>query len=621
MKMKFDKVFQSIEAHVEKVIVGGVGIVCVFLLFVYVFGNPYGVIVDGEKRSPGQIDPYVRQQAQQLTEILNGSTDPMPYDKIYVRKYEQLQQGTLPDVAAEIFIPIPGIGDQIIQEDRLYAIPVVPDLTGIQIETMRGAAEVPEEEVSPEMTYDAVATSTADVDLVTVSARMNIDALINGFEQSFMGPRLKSSWKDPLLAKPVFARLELQRRNKMNDGQWGQWEEVPPTRINAYRQLISTLPLTMDKSQYGVDLWKSQFDSPEVEHALLQPKSYTFTVSRTDWMPPKYLQEMLEIMRRDEQERRREELEDRRSQTQTTVTRRNPAPRGGGIRPADVNPIEMRNPGGLVPRTPTRRDRTAEDVQSDFQKELLDETSRLASRPESLLVWAHDDTIEPGQTYQYRIRAGVFNPIAGKDWFEAEQADFKDQVVLWSRYSEPTREISIPRRVYVFPQDVIASTGDSGQPGSVKVEVMKYYLGIWRDSEFNVFPGETIGYEVEDVLEVKNPTGDEMMDVLVQQPAEMIDFSTGYTLIDIRNRVTWGTRLRQDSFSQMLYYDGQQMKDMPIAQRNWTAEMQNDYRMVLDEMNWGVQQSDPGMDMGVPGGLDRRIPGLTPEQIRQRLMN
>lgn len=51
---------------------------------------------------------------------------------------------------------------------------------------------------------------------------------------------------------------------------------------------------------------------------------------------------------------------------------------------------------------------------------------------DEIKLWAHDDGLEPGGIYRYRIRIGFFNPIAGKDWFETDNEELKKQIVLWS---------------------------------------------------------------------------------------------------------------------------------------------------------------------------------------------
>lgn len=619
MNVKFDKIFQVFEAHVDKLVLGVIGIVALFLLWVYVIGNPYGVKVDGKTMGPPKIDPHVKRKAEQLAAKLRESASPLPDPVSAAREYEQKLQSAMPNITGDLVIPYPGIGEEGIVEDRLYAIPVIPDLTDVQLENMRGAARVPDEDVRPDRPYESVPGTQADVDLVTVSARLDIETLYNNFETSFLGPRLKSSWKDARLAKPVFARLFLQRRLQSAEGQWGPWQDVSPSKVETYRKRLVELPFKLSESQYGVDIWKAQFDDPKVQREILQPPSYKFTISRTEWMPPEYLIETLNIMEETEKKEKREELEGRRSRTERTTDRRRttqrpttrkPEQRGRGRDPIEMGMgMEMGGVGmTLKPQKP--KERTVEGVAKDFEKEVLDEKFEIKSRREPLLIWATDDTVEPGQTYQYRIRLGVFNPIAGKDWFENHQAEYKDQIVLWSQFAEPADTVTVPRRFYVFPTDVLAAADDAGGTQGAKVEVMKYHLGRWRDYEFDVYPGETIGYEVDmtedeetQTPEMMTPDLGRMMGGGVEQVDNNVDFSTGYTLIDIRNKISWGGRLRPDSFSQLLYFDGLAMQILPVGQGNWERMMRDQYRDIQSEMEKDVQHRGAGTMEGM-GGME-----------------
>jgi hypothetical protein len=85
----------------------------------------------------------------------------------------------------------------------------------------------------------------------------------------------------------------------------------------------------------------------------------------------------------------------------------------------------------------------------------ITETTNLAQMDKPIVFWAHDDSVEPGKTYQYRIRIGVFNPLAGTDKLKEGSKSLKDQVILWSDFAEVKQTISIPLRTYFFANDMI----------------------------------------------------------------------------------------------------------------------------------------------------------------------
>ena len=78
----------------------------------------------------------------------------------------------------------------------------------------------------------------------------------------------------------------------------------------------------------------------------------------------------------------------------------------------------------------------------------------MSKRDEPLLVWAFDDTTQPGKTYRYQMRVGLFNPVAGTDQLVERDMNKKDQVILWSPPSEVTQPVEIPKMIYLFAKNV-----------------------------------------------------------------------------------------------------------------------------------------------------------------------
>jgi hypothetical protein len=343
-------------------------------------------------------------------------------------------------------------------------------------------------------------------------------------------------------------------------------------------------------------------------------------------MSPEFMDEALEIMKKQEQQDMREKQEERRERSKPADRRRTPT-RQPSRRDRGAGDLGMM--GGRETTRPTRaavrEERTSDDVRTDFEKELLDEKSDIGSTREDLLIWAHDDSAQPGKTYQYRIRMGVFNPIAGKNWFQDDQADYKNQLVLWSDYSDPTDAVSILKRVYVFPMGVVAGKDSPDDIEGVQVEVAKYYLGRWRDFDFDVGPGQVIGYEVEDVQEAdetKNVMGDFQpmaSETGTGQDPEKIDFTSAITLVDVIREVVWGSRLRASSLYKMLYYDSEnKIQQAAIGKSNWNSDARGIYAEIQESMTQDVEQRrGPGM---MPGGpmdgmnpFDMMMPGM-PQQ-------
>lgn len=629
--MKKSNLLQQVEAHADKIVLGLVVVISLALLWMYVLAGPYSAQVDGRGQGPGDIDVYVKAKAERLLEELDKTADPMPYDKAYAAEFDQLVKSSVQ--VASLAVPYPGTGETGVVEDRLYDLPRVASLTDVTASTLRGAAQIPTDEIRPDNPYMSSPYEMADLDLVTVSANFNMESLINSFQQSFMGPRLQAAWKDSSLARPVFARLELQRRQLRSDGSWTDWATVPRTRIDMYKKLLEDLPMTTDELQFGVNIWINQYMDKLVQKDILQPDAYAFLISRSEWMPPAYLNEAFEIVTKEEEAQLRQMREERSKRMENPNDRRpdagrptgNRRPQQDNRRPQQDNRRGRDMLGGplgempVMPQrvAPVRRERTLDDVKSDMKKMMLDDRTTPEAMREALLVWAHDDTVRPGQTYQYRLRLGVFNPIAGKDWFRAEQDRFKNQVVLWSDYTEPTQEIHIQKRIHVFPMELLASKEPASDQG-VKVEVAKYNLGQWQTQTFDVFPGQIIGQKAEVKPKPTPAVGGGMLGaepVMMVETANplgqtgplIVDFTTPYTMVDVSRQVSWGSSAqRRSTRDLMLYYDPErQLTEAAVGRTNWDAGLRKDYDYVQAEMERAVQMLTPGMTpLGAP-----RYPG------------
>ena len=72
--MKNKNILALLESHVDKIVMAVCALASLFLLWVFVIGNPYGekVRVGGreKKLGPSQIDRYVKQEAEAVLHLL-----------------------------------------------------------------------------------------------------------------------------------------------------------------------------------------------------------------------------------------------------------------------------------------------------------------------------------------------------------------------------------------------------------------------------------------------------------------------------------------------------------------------------------------------------------------------
>jgi hypothetical protein len=249
---------------------------------------------------------------------------------------------------------------------------------------------------------------------------------------------------------------------------------------------------------------------------------------------------------------------------------------GGPITPAPVRKTPPTR--GSQPERKSEKERpqkskevskTIDDVYQKFDEISITESTDIAKMDKPLLFWAYDDTVEPGK-YRYRIRLGVFNPIAGTNQFGERDKSLKNKVILWSEFSDATEAVDIPRTLYFFPREVQEATK------AVTVQVSRYVLGYWYSKDFTVKQGELIGK----VGEYKITEEEESKKVTVPQT---VDYTTGEVVVDMVPVTDWsgGNNLHVNHFFDLLYsFNGKDIERLPIKSRYWTEALQNKFNAI-----------------------------------------
>jgi hypothetical protein len=682
MKDLIAKIGRFCENHVEKIVLVIAGAICVWLFFTRVIFSPNVVPLQGKNFTPGQIDRYVyEQKAQELSaelqrqrtgkskvykSRLTGAIDPCdaviadvirrPLPRGFVGLFESpldfIDAAAVPKAARVS-------SARYAESSRKYRLPLIPDVTDVAVNHIRAAAYVPIREITAQAAYDTATSEAGDVDLVTVEARFNTTELYRRFRASFNGVDVqREEWRDPCLADPTFAAVQIQRQELLEDGTWSDWRAIPRSRVESNRELFTVTEKVEDLPPGGVDVRMMLFDRKDVALSLLQPESYQIASAEEEWFPPSLYGKFKDLQKRVEAEDRKEQREQDRGQSDRTVDNRGglrggaggaqtSTSRSGRLRPqtgaggGDTGLRGARGARGGQTGDPMmtgggrggrrggpedmygdmygmqgagadgRRKPTTDEVYFDLREELLTYRSDLSKSAKPVLVWAFDDTAEPGKIYQYRLRVGVFNPVAGTGQLVDRDMDKKDQVILWSRFSEVTRPVSIPRMVYLFAKNVQDKTK------TATVEVARYKLGYWRTEDFQVRPGESIGKSVEPREteretrrerekrlammgqmggggRISDPRGDLMADPAYMgmlNPEEanrpkVVDYTTGKVLVDLVVVNDWGdaANLRPRTYHDMLYTsDGTSIEHMPVSMTNWPRDMSEAYQAIQTE--------------------------------------
>ena len=656
------KIGSFFEEHVEKIVLGIVGAVCVWLLITRVILSPNTASYDSQNFSPSAIDNYVYGKAQDLRQKLNEPPEKLEPYKPKVGEFLALLDSAISDIDISLWPAVPD--ESKAEEPRVagvYRLPVIGEVNDVAAENIRAVAYVPIAEVTPQTPYDKAGNEPNDIDLVTVEGKFDVAGLYDRLNATYVED-VEEQYADPCFAKPIFAASQLQRQELSGDGIWSDWQDVPRTRIDQHGKLFEIIEDTKDLPPGGLKVQMLRFDYKDVQIDLLQPQAYQIASAKEEWLPPSLHPEFLEFQRkaaleekrqaketkRKELDRGREERRSRRTDTGFGVggrssgrgglnqfggaegsygpggsrsrnrsdRSRDPSDRSGGItggyqseggrstnrrrssgRRTTTDPMQdayaydggMDGPGAGT-RRGTQRRPSIYDVYDKYDELQLTRLTDLEKMREPLTFWRHDDTVEPLKTYRYRIRLGVFNPVAGRE---------KNDVILWSDFSDTTEPVEILGRLYFFANHM----REAGKTKTVTVQVSRLTLGHWYTQDFPVKQGEVIGevvdYEPEEperrpgslALGARGGRGglDGRFTPFARaerDPSvpETIDYGTGAVLVDavVVNDWSGASSLRTRHYYDMLYsLDGFNIRHMPVGQTYWAADLQRAFSHIL----------------------------------------
>ncbi len=564
------------EEHIEKVVLGAVGAVCLWFLITRVVISPNVVEYENKKLSASRVDEQLTQQAELLESKISQKPKEIEAYKAQMGAFAAEFDSAIRNIDSNLYLPLPASTYTHDTSERKFAIPAIGEIKGIDAEHIRAVAFLPKGAINEENIYERAETEPNDADIVTVEGKFDVSGLYERFYANFAGDNVPNEqWRDPCLAIPVFAAVQLQRQEMLSDGIWSDWEIVPRTRIDHRRKLFELVEDVQKLPAGGVRIRLLQFNDPSLRSEMLQPGGYKIASVGEEWYPPSLHREFL----KNQQSLRAQEKHDakiagkekeegrsgtrQRGDVRTRVSKGSEDESGGGISIiGGSSPKRGGAPRSRPERPSEETTKTVTDVPAKFNEMLLGPTADLSRMSVPLDFWAIDDTVQAGKTYRYRMRLGVFNPVAGTDQFRDEDKHLQNNVVLWSDFSEVTKNVEIPAILYFFPRDI------QEVAGTVAVQVSKYVFGNWYSKDFIVKKGEVIGKIAKTEVKEEKP------DVLVP---EFINYDTGAVVVDIVPVNDWSSSkgLHSRSYHDMLYsFDGTKIEHMPIKSKHWDEKTQ-----------------------------------------------
>ncbi len=570
-------ILNIVELHIEKILLG-LGAATLIGLIVYTMMGPNKVEYGGRELGPSEIAPEISAKADQLRVAIRNASVPAVEVPVYASRLKSQHEAGIfgrvdpnaPQLPEELpwatafGLPLPELAADDGAKDVRLVTPLPPKIapvmtTGISLAYRQkpdirvSSAGAPG--VSP--TPDEPEPEPEECAWVTGASYFPIEAQTR---------EMTNNGYAGYLAKVYLVGVDVQRQEMTADGEFSPWQEVQPSL--AMPQFELPTPVFDERSN-------ELLNQPELDAALAAVREWQLKIWQPDFYPieagdywelpplPGYEEEdVVEVAvatpRQPEPERPRPPVQ--------------PGPGyGGGMRPPGRT-------GGITPRgnRPDPREiaaarkelaRDLREAQQAMQRKEFAEAERIArkimdhqhataalrgragrilaqaeqlqgqtgpggsNRPEGWVlnpesdevepaVWFHDDRVEPGKTYRYRMRLRLWNRYVGKRdaLRDPTQASRATVVGDWSLPSAPVT-VAPKRHFFVRGRQF-------GDEVAANVDVFVWHGGYWYKEDFTVQVGDVIG----DVKTILTNEYDESGN----QVRAPVDFSTGAVVLDIR---------------------------------------------------------------------------------------
>ena len=524
------QVVGPLERHVEKAVLALTGIGLIGVIAMYLVTSPNQIDLDGEMVTPHTLEgKLARKAADAQQQIGRGRVDEQEFEPLAAQFVEALDPFGGGNLSVELAsgvmfgpeVPIVDLGGVPVGESEL--------VEGVRL----GKSEV-ESGRSVYVLGEEGSVSEVAANWVTVSV------LFNREEQA----KLQAREYGNLRKNVIFGPVELQRRVERADGTWSDddWELVeawpkarppePPEIPFVEEDGVLIVP---EDDRDNVERFRDTLGEPRMQLGLVRPLMVDIVVGKPwalpalvpypellrmddDFLHPDSIEPLPEVDLEDRYLQRR--VEETVTETvELTPTQERAAQFKEGERilaGAYVSRSEMeatlafntfieifqdreasRSEKARAQRKAEEAEQLIRDIDRDKRRRDKDHTrpgpGDGAEEKERELqprqqLWAHDaqpGSVKSGDTYQYRIRATLYNRLAG------EPSRFKDPenarvLFIPGKWSEPSDP------VFIEPVNQVFATGADARKKTVKLELYQWFDGVWVTSRANFGVGDRV---------------------------------------------------------------------------------------------------------------------------------
>jgi len=268
----------------------------------------------------------------------------------------------------------------------------------------------------------------------------------------------------------AYYRVEVERRTRSVTGV-GQWQPVAATKAVPPQQSFDLTGVPYEQAREVALL----LQRPEVVHNTLQPTFYADVM-----LPP------------------------------VPAAPARAVPAGGGGRPV-AGGVGAPGVGGARPVAPAIPP-AGEGFESSPVAAGGGAPGSLtpSANPAYSLFWFFDETVVPGEAYEYRTRVVMFNPTYGFDpRIGLDKDELRSKPFIASNWVA-AGNVEIKGNLHFF------FSSSSMSNNSASVRIYKFTLGRWQAADFSANPGSVVGTTAR-----------------ATRTGLTVDFSTGYTVVDV----------------------------------------------------------------------------------------